>query len=1058
MDLLLGGSEPPKAPESWMKRYLKPLAVGCAVVAALFLTITRRTPDGSLSVSTPTASRAAPQRAAHHYDLSALKVFRVVLGRVTDSYVEPERIHPRKMLLSALGAIEKHVAEVLVKESKDKKKVTVRVEDVERTFDLESVDSPWALSAVIKKVLRFIQPHLHENTKIRDVEYAAINGMLQTLDPHSLLLRPEIYNEMKLSTRGHFGGLGIVISMINGVLTVMKPIKGTPAEIAGIKACDKILKIGEESTVNMTLSQAVKRLRGVPGSKVDVTILRAGWAAPVRKPLTRAIIKVDSVKSRMLAKKIGYISLSSFQGNSLSDIKENLEKLKRKGMRGLVLDLRGNPGGLLDQAIKVSDLFIDAGTLLTTVSHAGKRREEKRAHRDGTEPRYPIAVLVSSGSASASEIVAGALKNLDRGVIIGSRTFGKGSVQVLYDNEDGSALKLTIAQYLTPGDVSIQTVGIVPDVLTEAVVLRHDYLRLRHADDSPREADLAQHLTHRNAQGNAKPLRRLRYLAVQNDKAHAKVKQNKNLCMYPDRTCKPPKDEKFVEDFQIRLARDLLASVRGVWRRSQVLKAGKAAFRRVEAGEDKKVAAALQKLGVDWSEPPADRPAGAPRLAVSVATDPPGLRMAACQAAKIKVTVKNVGDAAAYQLRALTASTNRLLAKRELVFGKLEPGEQRSWELPIKVRDVPTRVDDLRLRFSDTAKTDYPEHRVQMGVKGAERPVFAYGYQLIDDVKGNLDGRVQRGEHVRLFVRVKNTGKGPAFRAVTHLKNLAGLGIFIRKGRFVLGRLDPGQSKTESFTFEVRPGFDSKNFKLELTVLDEGLREFVSEKLKFSVFNSADTPKPTTGWVRVRGGRAPVRAWGAKDAPIVGRALRGSTFKVLGRTSSGWYRVMAAPQRPAFLAPKAVAKSGAGVGRFQARWQVTPPTITLKVPTHATDKKSLRITGTASDETRIQDVYIFVRNPDAKIEARKIFYRSNRKAKKQRRLDFAVDVPLWPGPNYVTVFARESNDTQAQEMAIIFRKDAKKAVAKSSAKRAAGAAKSVRRAPNPSGATPRHGR
>jgi carboxyl-terminal processing protease len=345
MDQLLGGSEPPKAPESWMKRYLKPVAVVCALIAALFLTISRRSPEGPLGVSSPRPSRAAPQRATKHYDLGALKVFRIVLGRVTDSYVEPARIKPRAMLVAALDAIEKRVAEVLIEESPDKKRVTVKVEDVQRSFDLRSIDSPWALSAVIKKVLRFIQPHLHADTKIQDVEYAAINGMLDTLDPHSLLLRPEIYAEMKLSTRGHFGGLGIVISMINGVLTVMKPIKGTPAEVAGLKACDQILKIGEESTVNMTLSQAVKRLRGVPGSKVAVTVLRAGWKRPVVKSLTRAIIKVDSVKSRMLAKKIGYISLSSFQGNSISDIKTQLGKLHKKGMRGLVLDLRNNPGG-----------------------------------------------------------------------------------------------------------------------------------------------------------------------------------------------------------------------------------------------------------------------------------------------------------------------------------------------------------------------------------------------------------------------------------------------------------------------------------------------------------------------------------------------------------------------------------------------------------------------------------------------------------------------------------------------------------------------------------------
>ena len=1024
-----------------MKRYLKPLVILGAVLVALFLTITRRGPDGTIGISTPSPSRAGPKRSVAHYDLGALKVFRIVLGRVTDSYVDPARIKPRKMFMAALRAVERRVAEVLIKESSDKKKVVVKVEDVERAFDLQGVDSPWALSAVMKDVLRFIQPHLHANTKIRDVEYAAINGVLRTLDPHSLLLRPEVYTEMKLTTRGQFGGLGIVISMVNGVLTVMKPIKGTPADVAGLKACDKILKIGEESTVNMTLSQAVKRLRGVPGSKVFVTIERGGWARPVKKTLTRAIIKVDSVKSRMLQKKIGYISLSSFQGNSFNDIKAALSKLRKVGMRGLILDLRNNPGGLLDQAIKISDLFIDSGTLLSTVSHAGKRREEKRAHREGTEKRYPIAVLVNGGSASASEIVSGALKNLDRGVIIGKRTFGKGSVQVLYDNEDGSALKLTIAQYLTPGDVSIQTVGITPDILTDPVLIQKNYIRLRHGDDATREKDLAQHLTHANAARNRKSFARVRYLAgdvlhgaALSAKKKKKKKKPGNLCLYPDRTCKQPKDEKFVAGFQIRLARDLLAGAKG-WRRSQVLAGAKHLLKRLENDEEMRIARALAKLGIDWSEAPREArlslPPGAavPRLAVTAVTLPPGGsvpsggKVGACQSTTLKVTVKNVGGRAAYRLRSITESTNRLFAKREFVFGRLAPGAERSWEVPLRVRDAVTRVDEVKFRFSDALKTSYPLHREQLNVKGVSRPVFAYGYQLIDDEKGNLDGQVQRGERVRLFVRVKNTGKGPAFRTVTRLKNLAGVGVFIRKGRFVLGRLDPGASKTASFTFEVQPGFQGRHFKVELVVLDPGLREYVSEKIDFPIADSALSIKPEKGGLKVIRPHVDFHAWGAKDAPTVGAARRGSRFKILGRTTTGWYRVAATSSRPAFLSADAVTKIPrvAQSKGFEPRWQVTPPTIVLKVPTYATSAKKLRVHGTARDETRIQDLYLFVRNPEAKIDGRKIFYRSNRKAADSHRLDFAVDVPLWPGPNYVTVFARESNEVQAQETVVIFR-------------------------------------
>lgn len=1016
-----------------MKRHGKPLAVGVALVGALVLTLTRSGPESGLGANAQTAGKVRPQRAAKHYDLSALKVFRVILGRVTDSYVDPQRIKPRQMLLGALHEVEKSVAEVLVDESADGKKVVVRVQDVERTFDLEGVDSPWALNSVVKRVLRFIQPHLHSNTEIRDVEYAAINGMLSTLDPHSVLLRPELYNEMKLSTRGHFGGLGIVISMINSVLTVMNPIKGTPADAAGIKSCDQILKIGEESTVNMTLTQAVKRLRGAPGSKVVITIKRVGWSKPVRKTLTRAVIKVDSVKARMLAKRIGYIKLSSFQGNSYDDIKMHLSKLKAKGMKGLILDLRGNPGGLLDQAIKISDLFVEAGTLLTTVSHAGKRREEKRAHRNGTESRYPIAALVNSGSASASEIVSGALKNLDRGVVIGRSTFGKGTVQVLYDNDDGSALKLTIAQYLTPGDISIQTVGITPDVLTDPVVVRREYVRLREKGHAPREKDLRKHLTHRNARATDKPLRSVRYLA----KAHKKKKDVKkpkkeNLCLYPDRQCKPADDTKFVLDFQIRLARDFLAQAKG-WRRSQLIAASGAFFRRIQEEEERHIVDAVRKLGVDWSLATSPAPSGHPKLAVSVTTDPAGQKLRACREMKLKVKVKNVGDAPAWRLRGVTKSSHRLFSQRELIFGRLDPGQSRSWVLPVKVRDVPDRIDELKIDFHDQAKTTYPPHVSQLAMKGAPRPVFAYGYQLLDDLKGNLDGKVQRGEKLRLFVRVKNTGKGPAFRATTRLKNLSGLGVFVRKGRFVLGRLEPGQVKTVSFTLDVQQAYRADNFKVELTVLDDGLREYVTEKLRFPVADSVDAPTPAKGFVKAKASVA-FRAWGDAQAPVVGWAARHSSFKVLGRTKSGWYRVLASAQQPAFLPADQVRVASAAGGRFLASWQVTPPRIVLKVPSLVTNSGKVKIQGTATDETKVSDLFIFVRNPDAKIEAQKVFYRSNRKSKSPRRLDFSVDVPLWPGTNYVTVFARESNDTQAQEMVVVYRKAGKQVAKKVSDK------------------------
>ncbi len=1017
-----------------MKRLSKPMLLVLCVVVALVLTVIHHDPGGVASAYPGDKSRKAPSRKIKSYDISTLKVFNKALYNVQEHYVDPSRMRPRQMLIGALNQVERTVAEVLVEEV-GKDRLKVRIGTKEKVFDISTVEAPWEMSPKLKEILGFVQTHLRPDTESKEVEYAAINGMLETLDPHSLLLKPETYKEMKLSTRGEFGGLGIVISMVRGVLTVMNPMKETPAHRAGIKSCDKILKIEQESTVNMTLTQAVSRLRGTPGSKVNVTMMRKGWSRPVRKTLTRAVIKVPSVDHRMLDKKVGYIRLRSFQGNSTDDLRDALSSLRRKGMRGLVLDLRGNPGGLLDQAVRIADLFIDSGTLLTTVGLGGKNRDEKHARREATEPRYPMAVLVSSGSASASEIVAGALKNLDRAVVIGTRTFGKGSVQVLYDNDDGSALKLTIAQYLTPGDISIQSVGITPDIQTSPMVIKKDFIRLMDADYSRREQDLDKHLTHRNVRKSAKPAHTMLYLASQLDQddeeeededraePSGETKSGENLCLYPDRTCKPRDEDRFIKDFQIQLAQDMVGQTRA-WRRSQILSGASSLFKRHRELQGQKVAAELKKHGVDWSALP-DSASGEPKLKVTVATTPSRGKAQACMPMRMKVTVKNVGDGPAGQVQAISRSTNAIFKNHEFVFGRIEPGQSRTWEVPIKVRDAATRVDDVTFKFKEQKGRAPKQINMPLEVKGVERPQFAYAYQLIDDVNGgNRDGKAQRGERVRLFVRVRNDGKGASLRTITTLKNLSGEGIFLRKGRFELGRLEPGESKAASFTLDVQRAFSMDTFKLKLTVYDDGLREYTSEKVKFRVSKHKPGPAASKGAVRINVDRAEFRAWASQSAPVVGTAPRGAGFRVLGRTK-GWLRVQAAQGRPAFISAKDVSPGGSPArDMFKPRWQVTPPTLTLKVPTYSTDKEKIDVQVKVSDETRVSDAYIFVRNPDAKINGEKIFYRANGEKGERRTMSFAATVPLYVGANYVTVYARENEDVLSQETVVVYRKKA----------------------------------
>ncbi|MFN7130746.1 MAG: MXAN_5808 family serine peptidase, partial [Myxococcales bacterium] len=465
------------------------------------------------------------------HDLSALKIFNRVVILIKDNYVDPKRVEPRKMLVNALDQVEMRVAEIMVEGDEKSPKIKLTVGKTSKEFDVTGVDSLWRMSFALKEVFDFINKNLTERDETREIEYAAVNGMLKTLDPHSVLLSPDYFKEMKLQTKGEFGGLGFVIQMKEGNLTVVKVLKGTPAYKAGIKNKDQILKINAESTVNMDLNEAVARLRGKPDSEVTISLNRQGFPKPKDLTLKRAIINVESVESKLLSNNVGYIKLKGFQGNTARDMHAQIKALREEAgknaaegskLKGLVLDLRNNPGGLLDQAIQISDAFIDSGTLVTTVGYSDKLREVKKAHPDETERELPIVVIVNSGSASASEIVSGALKNHDRAVVIGRQTFGKGSVQVLYDFPDDSALKLTIAQYLTPGDISIQEVGITPDIQLIPSRVAKDRIDVFAPKKIMGEADLDKHLGNPNGDKVAskrdevvqreKPLEELRYL------------------------------------------------------------------------------------------------------------------------------------------------------------------------------------------------------------------------------------------------------------------------------------------------------------------------------------------------------------------------------------------------------------------------------------------------------------------------------------------------------------------------------------------------------------------
>jgi carboxyl-terminal processing protease len=317
--------------------------------------------------------------------------------------------------------------------------------------------------------LAIIQSEYVDETEPKNLIYGALKGMLSSLDPHSQFLDPDAYNELKVDTEGKFGGLGIEITVKDGLLTVVTPIEDTPAWKAGLKTNDRIVRINNEVTRDMTITDAVKRLRGKPGEAVNITILRESEKKIMEFKIVRDIIKINNIKgARILEDGIGYVRIVEFRENTARDLDVAMETLKKTGMNALIVDLRNNPGGLLDSAVKVTEKFVEKGKMV--VYTKGRRADQNMEFLSrGQNPitDLPMVVLINDGSASGSEIMAGALQDHKRAIILGTKSFGKGSVQTVIPLSDGSALRLTTSKYFTPSGRQIHGKGIIPDIVAE---------------------------------------------------------------------------------------------------------------------------------------------------------------------------------------------------------------------------------------------------------------------------------------------------------------------------------------------------------------------------------------------------------------------------------------------------------------------------------------------------------------------------------------------------------------------------------------------------------------
>lgn len=759
-----------------------------------------------------------------------------IIGR---DYVDPDRISPRRMLDGALNRIQKTIPEILIKDVGDGALVVV-VGMAERRFSLGQMNSPSDLAGVMREIISFIAQNYHGDTPIDEIEYGCIDGMLEVLDPHSNFMPPKVYKEFQVGTRGKFGGLGIVISIKDGQLTVIAPIEGTPASRAGIRAGDRILQISDESTINMSLTDAVNKLRGDVGSKVSIVTERQG-RLPRKIELTRAIINIDSVQAGLLTegdKRIGYLRVKSFQANTDDDVNAALKGFHKNGARlsGLILDLRNNPGGLLDVGVDLADHFLRDGVIVTTVGAHDRILEKEVAREAGTEEGYPIIVLINEGSASAAEIVAGALQANGRAVVMGSRSFGKGSVQTIFEVGKGAALKLTIAQYKPASTQTIQLVGVQPDIeLVPAVVDRKAINLIK--DITTSEGDLERHLgsggINEAGAGRDHSLFRLKFLQPWEDEKDIEAKSVRSYQKTPD----------IENDYAVQLARRLIARAGAPTREAmlgQMSKAIEDAKRDQEALIDR----ALGTLGVDWS---GRKPGGEPRLKLAYRLRKDGKDVPLARAGEkieLVLTTTNVGSGEYSRLIAVGQSDMPFLANREFPFGRIAPGATHSWSSQIEIPQALPRQDlMLDLTFEEAGSHIPSPLSIVIPMDEISPPAFAFSYKLVGGIEGKT---LAQPRPVSLSFDITNTGGGPSSPETwATMSNDCGETLFIEKGRTKLGSMPPKTTRQAVFRFHLSGPPTEKPCQLKFNIADT--KRFVGISKKFTLDMDAKNIRPLSG-------------------------------------------------------------------------------------------------------------------------------------------------------------------------------------------------------------------
>lgn len=837
-------------------------AVGIALLSFLILN----------SLLTRTLVTAQNEKEESEQDFPQL--FRAVASLLQLHYLDLERVNPRPLMEKAFFALENAVDEIYVENSDPSNPyVAVNVDSKKQVYNLEQVQTLDDSVRMLENVFDFLKRNYRGETPLNEIRYAAENGFLSGLDPHTLVFSPEAFKDFSVHIEGEIFGVGMYVGSRDGKLMVIEVLKDTPASKAGFKKGDLLTKIGDESTINMTVPEAVDKIRGPLKSVVTITVKRAKADKPDELeslviPVERNRVVIKSVESKLIPDwnkdsagpwkgGVGYVQVKNFDKNTTPSLRDHLQRLKAENggpLAGLILDLRGNSGGLLTQAVEMSDLFLKSGSIVITASR-GDRFNYQEAQNDGTEPDYPIVVLASESSASGAEIVVGALQKNDRAVVLGTRTFGKGSVQQLHHLPNDAQLKITVSEYLLPGKISIQENGVVPNIQGQPVVLGGGESEIVDPGEvsaeslpgldpllpfdlfpderSMTEKDYDRHIVSRFAKKET-PSYVLHYLF------------------------EPPKEDLYSDPFMsgdlepqkdklVQMALSVLKLAGSPFKASEVLRDKKDDIGKLKDQLFEEIVSKLKQKGIDWSEGDSAQAVEADKLELELAHEfikepsPDKEDPVPINKVLVKARLTNKGDKPAHRMKGLSRSDYIAYKDQEFLFGKVDPGQTVERSAKIRLPYFPyTRNDVFTVEVSSTGDISSWDHStdkvlvtrsLDIELKDSGHPAFAYSAELMSTGDRKPMVSLKSPSEAILKLKIKNAGTAPAYKGIAILRNETGRQVFLKKGRIEIQNLAP-QGETEvEFEFEVREGEPVERYDFELAIVDSYSGATLARKL-----------------------------------------------------------------------------------------------------------------------------------------------------------------------------------------------------------------------------------